>query len=55
MLDSSESLPGSEPEEIVDEVMKLQSLMNISVCGGCCGTDARHIEEIVRRLNCRYA
>lgn len=51
LLDGSEVLIGTEPEELAVDVVKLQNMMNISICGGCCGTDARHIEEIAKKLS----
>ncbi len=51
LLDGSEALLGSEPKELAEEVVKLQDLMNLSICGGCCGTDDRHIKEIAKKLN----
>lgn len=50
VLDGSDALHGTAPKELAAELVKLQSIMNISICGGCCGTDTRHIDEIAKIL-----
>lgn len=48
LLDGSEILIGTEPEEFADEIVKLQKMINISIYGGCCSTDVSHIEEMAK-------
>lgn len=46
-LDEAEELDAGNPEELGRQYSALRSLMgHITVLGGCCGTDHRHIEAI---------
>lgn len=46
-LDNSETLDDGDPEEFAAQYRKMSStLKNLTVFGGCCGTDERHIQEI---------
>ncbi len=46
-LDEAETLDDGSPTELGHQYAKLRdSLSNLTVFGGCCGTDHRHIEEI---------
>ena len=46
-LDESEVLDAGNPAELAQQYRKLrESLPDVNVLGGCCGTDHRHIEEI---------
>lgn len=46
-LDESEVLDDGDPEQLAREVVLLRASMpQVSVIGGCCGTDARHIAAI---------
>ncbi|MGN6714288.1 homocysteine S-methyltransferase family protein [Anaerocolumna jejuensis] len=47
-LDGSKTLEGTEPLKLAEEVERLLEKMNITICGGCCGTDARHLKEMAR-------
>ena len=50
-LDESEVLDEGNPEEFGLEMKGLRSLSpNLTVLGGCCGTDHRHIEQICANL-----
>ncbi len=50
-LDESPDLDEGNPEELGQEYQELRgSLRNLSVVGGCCGTDHRHIAAIARAL-----
>jgi len=51
VLDDSAVLMGTGPEELAKDITKLQEMMDITICGGCCGTDARHIEEMAKNLS----
>jgi S-methylmethionine-dependent homocysteine/selenocysteine methylase len=43
-LDESEELDEGDPVELAREQDRLRALLpNVSVLGGCCGTDARHV------------
>jgi S-methylmethionine-dependent homocysteine/selenocysteine methylase len=49
-LDASESLDDGDPAEFGEHYRELlDRLPHLSVLGGCCGTDHRHIEEVCRR------
>ncbi|WP_011579967.1 MULTISPECIES: homocysteine S-methyltransferase family protein [Chelativorans] len=46
-LDNSDVLDPGDPVELAQDYMRLRrKLPNLSVFGGCCGTDHRHIEQI---------
>jgi homocysteine S-methyltransferase len=45
-LEGSERLDGQEPEPFAREMLRLRSDFGLRILGGCCGTDARHIEAI---------
>lgn len=48
-LDSAEALDEGDPEALATECRQLlESLPHVTILGGCCGTDARHIEQIWR-------
>ena len=46
-LDEAEDLDAGDPEELGREYAGLRrSLPNLTVLGGCCGTDDRHVAAI---------
>ncbi len=45
-LDGLASLDTSEPEEFAEAMIALHRRFGIRILGGCCGTDARHIDAI---------
>jgi len=46
-LDEAEELDSGDPAELTGQYRELQGLLrNLTVVGGCCGTDHRHIEAI---------
>ncbi len=48
-LNDAEELDEGDPEELGREYAELRStLPNLTVLGGCCGTDVRHVEAIAR-------
>ena len=49
-LDGAEDLHCSEPENFAEEMIKLQSVADIKIWGGCCGTDCRHMACVARKL-----
>lgn len=49
-LDGAEDLHCSEPEDFAEEVIKLKSVADIKIWGGCCGTDCRHMACVARKL-----
>ena len=50
-LDESEVLHDGDPHEFGEQLNQLKSkLPSLSVLGGCCGTDTRHIEAICRNM-----
>lgn len=49
-LDGSLDLKCSEPVLFADEMLKLRSISNIKIFGGCCGTNGKHMEQVARRL-----
>ncbi|HEV7956983.1 MAG: homocysteine S-methyltransferase [Microbacteriaceae bacterium] len=50
-LDESETLDAGDPDELGLQILDLRERMpQLSVLGGCCGTDVRHIESMARQL-----
>jgi S-methylmethionine-dependent homocysteine/selenocysteine methylase len=50
-LDEASDLDAGNPNELAGQYRALQSLMpRLSVVGGCCGTDDRHVSAICRAL-----
>ncbi len=49
-LDGAEDLHCSEPEDFAEEMIKLQSVADIKIWGGCCGTDCRHMTCVAKRF-----
>jgi len=48
-LDEAEELDDGNPSELSCQYRELRKkLSNLNVLGGCCGTDHRHIEEIIK-------
>ena len=46
-LDEAEELDSGDPDELASDYVALRSkLPNLTVVGGCCGTDHRHIDAI---------
>jgi homocysteine S-methyltransferase len=46
-LDESETLQDGDPVELAQDYAALRELLpNLTVFGGCCGTDVRHVREI---------
>jgi S-methylmethionine-dependent homocysteine/selenocysteine methylase len=46
-LDEAEELDQGDPGDLAERYLRLRPLMpNLTVVGGCCGTDERHIEAI---------
>jgi S-methylmethionine-dependent homocysteine/selenocysteine methylase len=49
-LNDSVELDAGDPAELASDYERLKArLPNLNVMGGCCGTDHRHVEQIVRR------
>jgi len=50
-LDEATSLDAGDPVDLANRYRALKSMfVNLTVAGGCCGTDHRHIEAICRAL-----
>jgi len=49
-LDGAKDLHCSEPETFAEEMIKLQSIADIKIWGGCCGTDCRHMACVAKKL-----
>ena len=49
-LDGIEELQTEEPERFAEEVTAMHQKYGLKLLGGCCGTDERHMEAIIRRL-----
>lgn len=48
-LDEAEELDSGDPVELAGEYAALRDrLPNLTILGGCCGTDATHVEEIAK-------
>ncbi len=53
-LDNSPTLDEGDPKEFGKQLTQLQTrASNLSILGGCCGTDIRHIEQICQNLPAR--
>lgn len=53
-LDDSEELDAGDPDELAGEYSHLQSRFpQLTILGGCCGTDERHLREIALRCATR--
>ncbi|MDQ2089077.1 homocysteine S-methyltransferase family protein [Marimonas arenosa] len=53
-LDDATELDDGDPEELGAEVARLvEAYPSLSVIGGCCGTDLRHLREMARRVGNR--
>lgn len=50
-LDNSIDLKSSDHIELANEIIKLNDFINLSIVGGCCGTDNTHISEIAKRIS----
>lgn len=49
-LDRADTLDDGDPEELSQQLADLrETLPNLHVLGGCCGTDLRHLNAIARR------
>jgi homocysteine S-methyltransferase len=50
-LDEAEELDAGDPDELAGGYERLRArLPNLTVLGGCCGTDHRHVRAVVDRL-----
>jgi S-methylmethionine-dependent homocysteine/selenocysteine methylase len=50
-LDESDELDAGDPDELAERYLELRaSLPGLTVIGGCCGTDERHIGAICAAL-----
>lgn len=49
-LDNSPTLRTSPPDELAAGMLRLRKENGFQVFGGCCGTDARHMEAMARAL-----
>lgn len=50
MLDGSAQTQGEPPEVFARDAARLHTRYGLKVLGGCCGTDARHLQELAGRL-----
>lgn len=49
-LDEATELDSGNIEELANEVADLASKYNLTTVGGCCGTDDRHIDAIIKKI-----
>jgi len=49
-LDDAPEIESSEAALLANDMLRLRDDKRLKVFGGCCGTDATHLEEIARRL-----
>jgi len=54
-LDSLLEMKTSPADELANSFLSLNEVLPIKICGGCCGTDDRHIREIAKRLSAYHA
>lgn len=50
-LDGSEELETEEPGNFAHLMVVIHTDLGIKILGGCCGTDYRHIDAMVKKLN----
>lgn len=52
-LDEAEELDDGDPQDLTEQYAKLREVLpNLTIFGGCCGTDTRHIRQFCT-LECR--
>ena len=49
-LDGSSELHGADPEEFADAMLAVRDRFGLTLLGGCCGTDARHLAAVAARV-----
>ena len=49
-LDNAAELHSSPPEELAEGMLRLKTENGFRIFGGCCGTDARHMEAIAKSI-----
>jgi homocysteine S-methyltransferase len=49
-LDARPALVTEDPDPFAKAMLRVRDRFGLKILGGCCGTDARHIEAIARRL-----
>lgn len=50
-LDEADELDAGDPVELAEQYAQLHAMHpNLTVLGGCCGTDLRHLQALVHRL-----
>ena len=49
-LDEAEDLDAGNIDELASEVAAMSTKYGLSIIGGCCGTDNRHIEAMAKAL-----
>jgi len=49
-LDNCCDLKTSDATSLADEMMQLHGQFPLKIFGGCCGTDATHLEAIAKKL-----
>ena len=48
-LDGSSALLGAEPDAFADEMLVVCNRFELTLLGGCCGTDSRHLAAVAER------
>ncbi len=48
-LDGASDLKSSDPDLLASSIVKLSKVMDLSIVGGCCGTDHHHMEAITKK------
>ena len=49
-LDGSSELHGADPEQFADAMVAVRDRFGLTLLGGCCGTDARHLAAVAARV-----
>lgn len=49
-LDGSSELHGADPDEFADAMLAVRDRFGLTLLGGCCGTDARHLAAVAARV-----
>ncbi|NQU44480.1 homocysteine S-methyltransferase family protein [bacterium] len=49
-LDNAPELDAESPDDLAEDLLRLHTRYGASILGGCCGTNAAHLESLARRL-----
>jgi S-methylmethionine-dependent homocysteine/selenocysteine methylase len=50
-LEQSCTVISSSPNELAKSIAQLSKTVDLKICGGCCGTDGKHLRAMINKLN----